>query len=145
MECDFCSHSRVGSFLISSVSLDSPSLFRPFLSWNEKISGGHSHFITGAGGFLQNVLAGYMGISIRPDGLYIAPTPLSGVDNFSTQIFFQQMQLQISIRALRVDLKSSKDNTISFLVCSPPPTRCVPLAPGTALASLTAPVLVSVP
>lgn len=32
--------------------------------WKEKIEGGHFNFITGAGGFIQNVIYGYCGISL---------------------------------------------------------------------------------
>jgi trehalose/maltose hydrolase-like predicted phosphorylase len=45
----------------------------PFMTWNEKLIGGHPHFITGAGGYLQNIVFGYGGIRIYADLLAVNP------------------------------------------------------------------------
>lgn len=47
-----------------------------FNVWWEKVQGGHSHFITGAGGFLQNFLFGFGGIRILSNSLQINPVLL---------------------------------------------------------------------
>lgn len=44
-----------------------------FNIWTETPTGGHYNFITGAGGFLQNVIYGYGGVSITQDSLSIDP------------------------------------------------------------------------
>ena len=42
--------------------------------WNEQADGkGAANFITGAGGFLQNILAGYAGFTFGEDVLYFDP------------------------------------------------------------------------
>ena len=44
------------------------------------VCSGHPNFITGAGGFLQNVINGYGGLRITPTAMTIKPTlPLGGV------------------------------------------------------------------
>jgi len=45
----------------------------PYFSWMETPTGGCSHFITGAGGFLQGVWAGYAGVRILDDSLALNP------------------------------------------------------------------------
>jgi len=45
----------------------------PYFSWMETPNGGCSHFITGAGGFLQGVFAGYGGVRIRDSSLDLNP------------------------------------------------------------------------
>lgn len=52
----------------------------PFNVWWEKVQGGHSHFITGAGGFLQNFIFGFGGIRILKDSLQIDPVLLPDSD-----------------------------------------------------------------
>jgi len=44
-----------------------------FNIWTETPTGGHYNFITGAGGFLQNVIYGYGGVSVTEDSLSIDP------------------------------------------------------------------------
>jgi len=41
--------------------------------WKELLSGGHINFLTGAGGFLQNVLFGYAGLQLYSWNLTVAP------------------------------------------------------------------------
>jgi Glycosyl hydrolase family 65 central catalytic domain len=48
----------------------------PFNVWQERIVGGHTHFATGAGGFLQNVLYGYVGAQLADSGLVLQPRSL---------------------------------------------------------------------
>ena len=45
----------------------------PFYVWSETITGGAANFITGAGGFLQSVWAGYGGVRMREGSIYIRP------------------------------------------------------------------------
>ncbi len=45
----------------------------PFNTFMEKLSGGHLNFITGAGGFLQNIVFGCMGVDWTPEGVAIHP------------------------------------------------------------------------
>jgi len=60
----------------------------PFNVWTETPTGGTTNFITGAGGFLQGVWAGYGGIRITEDGLLLNPVLPEGVN------FFKLRQLQ---------------------------------------------------
>ena len=55
-----------------------------FFVFRETLSGGHSNFITGAGGFLQNVLFGFAGVRFRRESLEIirAPQLPAGVTGF---------------------------------------------------------------
>ena len=46
-----------------------------FFIWHETVSGGHVNFITGAGGFLQNVIYGYFGLLADAEGLLL-DTPM---------------------------------------------------------------------
>jgi len=53
----------------------------PFNVWNERIVGGTPHFITGGGGFLQNVIFGFGGIYLNENNITINPLYLPpGVD-----------------------------------------------------------------
>jgi len=45
----------------------------PFFAWMETPNGGCNHFLTGAGGFLQGVWAGYGGLRINDDALTFTP------------------------------------------------------------------------
>ena len=50
------------------------SQYNPFLVWKERANyGGHVNFLTGAGGFLQNLLQGYAGIRARMTGFAFDP------------------------------------------------------------------------
>lgn len=51
-----------------------PYVHPPFGVWWETESGGAPNFITGAGGFLQGILFGYVGMRLRPNDLLISPT-----------------------------------------------------------------------
>ena len=55
-----------------------------FFVFSETLSGGHSNFITGAGGFLQNVFFGFAGVRFRRESLEIirAPQLPTGVTGF---------------------------------------------------------------
>ncbi|GMI15432.1 hypothetical protein TrVE_jg5294 [Triparma verrucosa] len=50
----------------------------PYLVWQETPTGGATNFLTGAGGFLQTVLNGYLGVRISQNGLRIFPTLIEG-------------------------------------------------------------------
>ena len=40
-----------------------------FCLFREELTGGHSNFITGAGGFLQNIIQGWAGLRVGPDAM----------------------------------------------------------------------------
>lgn len=71
----------------------------PYKVWHEVLGGkGCPNFITGAGGFLQSVWAGYGGLRIHDDGLHVqgaAPVPnataltLQGVSVFDSRVTVQ--------------------------------------------------------
>eukprot|EP01047_Picozoa_sp_COSAG01_P031529 COSAG01_NODE_2241_length_8086_cov_25.173282_6_plen_454_part_00 len=42
-----------------------------FYLWREELSGGHSNFITGAGGFLQNIIQGWAGLRVQAGALVL--------------------------------------------------------------------------
>ena len=44
-----------------------------FFIWKETTDGGHLNFLTGAGGYLQNILYGYVGIILNEDELVMQP------------------------------------------------------------------------
>merc|ERR1712070_744465 len=44
-----------------------------FNVWKESTSGLHLNFITGAGGFIQNIFNGYAGLRARADYLEVTP------------------------------------------------------------------------
>jgi hypothetical protein len=59
--------------------------YNPFNIWKERaVEGGHINFLTGAGGFLQNVIQGYGGLRAHADRLDFNPVlpPFSGVVRF---------------------------------------------------------------
>jgi trehalose/maltose hydrolase-like predicted phosphorylase len=45
----------------------------PFNAWQETVNGGCPHFITGAGGFLQGLWAGFGGVRILNDRVVFKP------------------------------------------------------------------------
>jgi hypothetical protein len=55
----------------------------PFGVWNERVVGGNPHFITGAGGFLQNIIYGYAGLQLNSTGILIDPTLLPQVESIT--------------------------------------------------------------
>jgi trehalose/maltose hydrolase-like predicted phosphorylase len=42
-----------------------------FFTFHEELAGGHLNFLTGAGGFLQNVIQGWSGVRVLPDRLAV--------------------------------------------------------------------------
>lgn len=56
--------------------------YNPFNIWKERaVEGGHVNFLTGAGGFLQNVIQGYAGLRAHADRVDFNPVlpPFSGI------------------------------------------------------------------
>eukprot|EP00028_Trichosphaerium_sp_Am-I-7-wt_P010018 CAMPEP_0168537066 /NCGR_PEP_ID=MMETSP0405-20121227/20057_1 /TAXON_ID=498012 /ORGANISM="Trichosphaerium sp, Strain Am-I-7 wt" /LENGTH=440 /DNA_ID=CAMNT_0008565459 /DNA_START=476 /DNA_END=1798 /DNA_ORIENTATION=+ len=53
--------------------LSFPHIKPPFNVWQERIVGGNYHFITGAGGFLQNIVFGYAGFDLNPTNFSMNP------------------------------------------------------------------------
>ena len=78
-----------------------------FYIFREKLSGGHSNFITGAGGFLQNVVNGYAGLRIGAGGvLRLRPAlPLWGVSGITLRaVRFRGWRLTAGFDAARLTL-----------------------------------------
>jgi len=72
---------------------------KPFLVWTETAHppGGAVNFITGAGGFLQGILAGFGGIRLTADRMTFSPKLLNPVTAVKlNQIFYQNNTLEIS-------------------------------------------------
>ena len=55
------------------------NMHAPFHVWTETPSGNACNFITGAGGFLQTVTAGYPGLRIGNDALSFTPLCIPGI------------------------------------------------------------------
>eukprot|EP01113_Clastostelium_recurvatum_P039090 TRINITY_DN5929_c0_g1_i1.p1 TRINITY_DN5929_c0_g1~~TRINITY_DN5929_c0_g1_i1.p1 ORF type:complete len:165 (+),score=43.12 TRINITY_DN5929_c0_g1_i1:74-496(+) len=55
----------------------------PFCVWTETPQGGTTNFITGAGGFLQAVWAGYGGVRVAQDGVTVDMTLPEGTSLFA--------------------------------------------------------------
>jgi len=78
-----------------------------FNVWREELDGGHSNFITGAGGFLQNVVNGYAGVRIGAGGvLRLRPAlPLWGVTGIALrELHFRGRRLTVGFDAARLTL-----------------------------------------
>eukprot|EP00339_Tiarina_fusa_P023271 CAMPEP_0116998440 /NCGR_PEP_ID=MMETSP0472-20121206/1510_1 /TAXON_ID=693140 ORGANISM="Tiarina fusus, Strain LIS" /NCGR_SAMPLE_ID=MMETSP0472 /ASSEMBLY_ACC=CAM_ASM_000603 /LENGTH=368 /DNA_ID=CAMNT_0004697591 /DNA_START=409 /DNA_END=1515 /DNA_ORIENTATION=- len=59
----------------------------PYYIWTETPFGGAYNFITGAGGFLQGLIAGYGGIRLKSDGFHILyPAVPENTDSFELQM-----------------------------------------------------------
>jgi len=77
----------------------------PFYVWNERLKGGHPHFITGAGGFLQNYLFGFAGVRLSESALQLVnPTLPPEVDALTLRnVYFRNTTF--SIRLTSSDLE----------------------------------------
>jgi len=84
---------------------------QPFFVWNEQIVGGHSHFITGAGEFLQNVLFGYGGLRLTKAALLIVNPQLPPGN--ATAVSFRNLAYRGRTFHLQFD-----NSTISFTLTS---------------------------
>jgi len=91
----------------------------PFSIWSETPRGGTTNFITGAGGFLQAVWAGYGGIRVTDNGLLLNPTLPA---NTSTLKFRQIQYLgswfdaTISTQSIVIELRRVSDNSRKLYV-----------------------------
>lgn len=93
----------------------------PFNVWWEKIQGGHSHFLTGAGGYIQNYLYGFAGIRFQDQSLTVSPWPIPECSGFriigvdyrgsSFDVAYDSSQLQLDLYDL-----SLPNSTTSFCV-----------------------------
>ncbi len=71
----------------------------PFNVWNERVVGGHPHFITGAGGFLQNVMFGYGGLRLTESALLIV-NPLLPLRSHA--VVFRNVSFIFKLASLRL-------------------------------------------
>jgi trehalose/maltose hydrolase-like predicted phosphorylase len=110
----------------------------PFYTWNEKIEGGHPQFITGAGGFLQHVLYGYVGLSLEETRLVVAPSPLASVNVLSVNFEWRKQLIGLQVVAgTKIILSNRGDST--FVVQQANATT--PMSPGETL-SFAAPIYI---
>eukprot|EP01120_Amphizonella_sp_Union-15-10_P002412 TRINITY_DN1261_c0_g1_i2.p1 TRINITY_DN1261_c0_g1~~TRINITY_DN1261_c0_g1_i2.p1 ORF type:complete len:703 (-),score=111.97 TRINITY_DN1261_c0_g1_i2:9-2117(-) len=97
---------RLGNLKEAQVfwDLSFPHIKAPFNCWTERITGGANHFITGAGGFLQNILFGFGGYDLNLDSVTFNPVFLqnSGVTFFK----FRKMNYLGSTYSLSFTSKS---------------------------------------
>ena len=72
---------------------------------------GHLNFITGAGGYLQNVVNGYLGLRYTPEGLNMRPVlPPHGVKSVKLRALLlagSRMDMLLSSESLTVTLPSN--------------------------------------
>jgi trehalose/maltose hydrolase-like predicted phosphorylase len=87
----------------------------PFNAWQETISGGCPHFITGAGGFLQGLWAGFGGVRILNDRVVFNPV----LPEYTTYLKYRQVRtpssrlaLSLSLLNTRADLRAAHDMCI---------------------------------
>jgi trehalose/maltose hydrolase-like predicted phosphorylase len=92
-----------------------------FNLWRETLTGGHSNFITGAGGFLQNVVNGYGGLRVLSGSrLQLRPSlPLWGVTRLALRAFcfvgrrlhvgWSATELSVRVEPVRQSLGSSQE------------------------------------
>ena len=103
----------------------------PFLIWVEKAFGDHGNhnFITGAGGYVQNILFGYGGVRYDERGLSVRPTlPPGGVTELKLRrvaLGTSAVDLVVRAGSLAVELVQGPP-----LVFGAPGAAPVPLTPG---------------
>jgi len=84
----------------------------PFNVWNERIVGGTPHFITGGGGFLQNVVFGFCGIDLNENNITVNPLFFPpGVDYIKLRsMSYLGVPLSISIDSLQKTITFCLEN-----------------------------------
>lgn len=90
-----------------------------FNLWHETTTVGHSNFITGAGGFLQNVLQGFAGMHVTNTGgqLWFRPRLPPGV----TRLTLRRVCFQGAALGLKYDSNGGRlTRRSSELACAPP-------------------------
>ena len=80
-----------------------------FFVWREKVDGGHVNFLTGAGGFLQNVLYGYGGLLASEEGLYVGQgvlpfTEVQALTFRGLRFRGQQVRVHFSEEEVQIDV-----------------------------------------
>jgi trehalose/maltose hydrolase-like predicted phosphorylase len=110
----------------------------PFYVWTEKHDGGGcAPFITGAGGFLQAVVFGVLGLTMREDRLSINPPPMSvsgfdvtGVSLPSFKWHHTRLSLRTTANSIEISqLEGGQDGAPPLMVFSATGER-TPLQPG---------------
>lgn len=118
---------------------------QPFFTWNEKNVGGelksvrdfvliqslvsgHPHFLTGAGGFLQNVLFGYLGLSLGNEELILRPKILPYSDTLSAHMLsWRGILFTMKLKEVSETMDIKNDGECSFIVCQ---SSCDVLSPS---------------
>eukprot|EP01119_Soliformovum_irregulare_P008598 TRINITY_DN21702_c0_g1_i1.p1 TRINITY_DN21702_c0_g1~~TRINITY_DN21702_c0_g1_i1.p1 ORF type:complete len:726 (+),score=154.23 TRINITY_DN21702_c0_g1_i1:209-2179(+) len=93
----------------------------PFNVWTETPKGGTVNFITGAGGFLQGLWAGYAGIRILEDRLTLSPHLPDKVTHLSLEGFYylgNSLRIEFTEQDLTVSLITSSGATRLALTTS---------------------------
>ena len=115
--------------------------FNPFNVWKEQArDGNHLNFLTGAGGFLQNVLQGYGGLRARADRLDWQPRlPPHVLTARFVRLSYAGAMYSLSYNATQatLELHGSGARPVSLSVCTPVgSTVCTPLDAGGPAATL---------
>eukprot|EP01104_Vermistella_antarctica_P001171 TRINITY_DN1122_c0_g2_i1.p1 TRINITY_DN1122_c0_g2~~TRINITY_DN1122_c0_g2_i1.p1 ORF type:complete len:762 (+),score=197.59 TRINITY_DN1122_c0_g2_i1:344-2287(+) len=79
-----------------------------FNVWKEKITGGHINFLTGGGGYLQEIIYGYAGVSLLrvPNSLYLNPSlpPGNATQVNIVGMAYQGRSIDVSITAMSTSI-----------------------------------------
>jgi protein-glucosylgalactosylhydroxylysine glucosidase len=107
------------------------SQYNPFLVWKERANyGGHVNFLTGAGGFLQNLLQGYAEIRARMTGFAFDPVLPPYVDMIrlvGVKYAGATFSVAINVSTMVVELTAS--SSAMQLVVAGKAQAMVPLVP----------------
>ncbi len=93
-----------------------------FNVWKEKSFGdfGNLNFLTGAGGYIQNMLMGYGGLRFRDDGLFarLVLPPLGVTEMRLRRVAYQDARITFTVDddQITVELESAADDVQSFTV-----------------------------
>jgi protein-glucosylgalactosylhydroxylysine glucosidase len=93
-----------------------------FNVWKEKSFGdfGNLNFLTGAGGYIQNMLMGYGGLRFRDDGLFarLVLPPLGVTEMKLRRVAYQGARITFTVDddQITVELESAADDVQSFTV-----------------------------
>ena len=116
----------------------------PFKVWTETPRGGTVNFITGAGGFLQSLINGYVGVRIEKEQLKLVPAPqppnvtqlrLRGVHYLGNRIAIAIRAKAFTVALLEAATAGALPPALEIVVLSAPssfasPGQVFPLVPG---------------
>ena len=111
----------------------------PFNIWTEldpTVASGHStgnlNFLTGAGGFLENIVFGYVGVQYAKQGLSISPTlPKFGVDGVVLRgLSFRGGTVRVEVNSTHMLLSQSVAGSPLYIntTSSAGASRCIKMA-----------------